>query len=54
MRIAPELHEPRLAVVAVRDAVVDAVHALADAGEWPGITPHPWSPTQPRRKEHRS
>ncbi|MCM3516622.1 LysR substrate-binding domain-containing protein [Nocardioides sp. P86] len=36
--VAAEFYEPRLAVLAVRDAVVDAVHALADRDAWPGIT----------------
>lgn len=37
--VAAEFYEPRAAVLAVRDAVVDAVHLLADRGDWPGITP---------------
>ncbi|WP_122816685.1 LysR substrate-binding domain-containing protein [Nocardioides pantholopis] len=37
--VAPEFYEPRLAVLAVRDAVVDAVHRMADRGDWAGITP---------------
>ena len=39
--VAAEFHEPRVAVLAVRDAVTDAVHRIADRGEWPGITPAP-------------
>lgn len=34
---APELYEPRVAVLAVRDAVGDAVRRLEQRGEWPGI-----------------
>jgi LysR family transcriptional regulator, nitrogen assimilation regulatory protein len=36
---ATDLYEPRAAVVAVRDAVVAAVHELADRDAWPGIRP---------------
>ena len=36
--IAPELHHPRAAVVAVRDAVVEAVVRIAGRDAWPGIT----------------
>ncbi|MEV7429048.1 LysR substrate-binding domain-containing protein [Nocardioides sp. NPDC092400] len=36
---AAEFYEPRVAVLAVRDAVVDAVHHLADRSAWPGIAP---------------
>ena len=40
--VAPEFHEPRAAVIAVRDAVVDAVGLAAADGCWPGIVPvHP-------------
>jgi LysR family transcriptional regulator, nitrogen assimilation regulatory protein len=35
--LSTDLYEPRAAVVAVRDAVVDAVRALAARGAWPGI-----------------
>lgn len=42
--VAPEFHEPRIAVLAVRDAVVDAVGRLAEAGDWTGI--HPLTPAQ--------
>jgi LysR family nitrogen assimilation transcriptional regulator len=37
--VASEYQEPRIAVVAVRDGIVDAVHELAADGAWPGITP---------------
>jgi LysR family nitrogen assimilation transcriptional regulator len=36
--VAPELHQPRAAVVAARDAVVEAVVRVAGRDEWPGIT----------------
>jgi LysR family transcriptional regulator, nitrogen assimilation regulatory protein len=38
---APEFYEPRIAVLAVRDAVVDAVRRVAGRGDWPGIVTTP-------------
>lgn len=53
--VAPEFYEPRLAVLATRDAVVDAVHRAADAGTWAGIDPvRPQPPSPHRRGPRRS
>lgn len=38
VNVAPEFYRPRAAVVAARDAVVDAVARIAGRDEWPGIT----------------
>jgi LysR family nitrogen assimilation transcriptional regulator len=37
--VTPEFYEPRAAVTAVRDAIVDAVRDLASRDAWPGIRP---------------
>lgn len=37
--VATQFYEPRAAVLAVRDAIVDTVRALSDRDEWPGIHP---------------
>ncbi len=41
VNVAPEFYRPRAAVVAARDAVVDAVARVAARDEWPGITLDP-------------
>lgn len=39
IHVATRFYEPQAAVLAVRDAIVDAVHTLTDRGDWPGVRP---------------